>query len=158
MSVVLARVDERLIHGQVALAWLKKYPIDLVIVVDDESAKDALKTMLLKMAVSGTVGCEVTTLEKAKDLIETNQDKRIFLCAKSPSIYVELLKQGISIEDVNIGGIYAKDNRKQYYNTVFLTDDEVKDVIALGEFDTKVEYRMVPNDNEIDIVNELKKR
>ena len=158
MSVVLARVDERLIHGQVALAWLKKYPSDLVIVVDDESAKDALKTMLLKMAVSGTVGCEVTTLEKAKDLIETNQDKRIFLCAKSPSIYVELLKQGISIEDVNIGGIYAKDNRKQYYNTVFLTDYEVKDVIALGEFDTKVEYRMVPNDNEIDIVNELKKR
>ena len=45
MSVVLARVDERLIHGQVALAWLKKYTIDLVIVVDDESAKDALKTM-----------------------------------------------------------------------------------------------------------------
>lgn len=40
MGVVLARVDERLIHGQVATAWLKSYLVDVIIVVDDESAND----------------------------------------------------------------------------------------------------------------------
>lgn len=156
MPVILARVDERLIHGQVALAWLKQYPVDMAIVVDDDSAKDALKTMLLKMAVSGTVACEVTTVESAKDIIDNNMDKRIFLCAKSPVVFVELLKKGVQIEDVNIGGMYAKDGRKQFYNTVFLTDEEVGQIIELENYQTKVEYRMVPNDKEIDIIKELK--
>ena len=158
MPVILARVDERLIHGQVALAWLKKYPVDMVIVVDDESANDQLKTMLLKMAVSGAVKCEVVTLENAKNLIEENISKRIFLCAKNPKIYGELLKSGIQIEDVNIGGMYAKDGREQYYNTIFLTDEEVESIIELENYQTKVEYRMVPNDNEVDIINELKNK
>ena len=77
MAVVLARVDERLIHGQVALSWLRTYPVNLVIAVDDESAKDPLKTMLLKMAVSGTVTCEVTTVSGTKELIEKNNNKQI---------------------------------------------------------------------------------
>lgn len=68
MAVVMARVDERLIHGQMATAWLKKYPAQVVIVVDDASANDSLQTMLLQMAVSGRMKCEVTTLTKAKEL------------------------------------------------------------------------------------------
>ena len=158
MSIVLARVDERLIHGQVALAWLRKYPVDMVIVIDDDSAKDQLKTMLLKMAVSGTVKCDVVSLENAKNIINDNIDKKIFLCAKSPSVFGELLKQDIKIDDINIGGMYAKDGRKQYYNTVFLTEDEVASIIELENYKTKVEYRMVPNDNEIDIIKELKNK
>lgn len=88
MPIILARVDERLIHGQVALAWLKKYPIDMVIVIDDESAKDQLKTMLLKMAVSGTVKCEVVSLENAKDLIEKITTREYFFVQKV-QLYME---------------------------------------------------------------------
>ena len=58
MGVILGRIDERLIHGQMALAWLRQYPAEVVIVVDDQSAKDPLQTMLLQMAVSGTVICK----------------------------------------------------------------------------------------------------
>lgn len=156
MAVVLARVDERLIHGQVALSWLRTYPVNLVIAVDDESAKDPLKTMLLKMAVSGTVACEVITVSGAKELIEKNNNKQIFLCTKNPSVYKELLKQNVEIPHINIGGIYAKEGRKQYYNTVFLTDEEAKELMELENYPTKVEYRMVPNDKEVDIIQELK--
>ena len=110
------------------------------------------------MAVSGTVKCEVVSLENAKDVIDKNINKRIFLCSKSPFIYGELIKQGVTIDDINIGGMYAKDGRKQYYNTVFLTDEELMSIIELENYETKVEYRMVPNDNEIDIIKELKNR
>lgn len=158
MSVILARVDERLIHGQVATAWLKSYPVKLVIVVDDESAKDPLQTMVLKMAVSGTVKCEVTTVDQAGALIEKNKEKKIFLCAKSPATYLALLKQGVEIPFINIGGMYAKEGRKEYYSTVYLTDEEVDTILELENYPVKVEYRMVPKSAEADIIKDLKSK
>ena len=157
MGVVLARVDERLIHGQVATAWLKSYLVDMIIVVDDESANDELQTMLLKMAASGTVQTEVCTIDGAVDIINENINKKIFLCAKSPLVYRELMDKGIKIPNINIGGIYAREERKQYYSTVFLTEEEKDIILSLETYDTKVEYRMVPNSNEIDIIEELKR-
>ncbi|MGI6510187.1 MAG: PTS system mannose/fructose/N-acetylgalactosamine-transporter subunit IIB [Erysipelotrichaceae bacterium] len=157
MGVVLARVDERLIHGQVATAWLKSYLVDVIIVVDDESANDELQTMLLKMAASGTVQTEVCTLKQAVEIINENINRKIFLCAKSPLVYRQLMDQGIKIPNINIGGIYAKEQRKQYYSTVFLTEEEKDIILSLETYDTKVEYRMVPNSNEIDIIKELKR-
>ena len=158
MSVIMARVDERLIHGQVALSWLRTYPVDVVIAIDNESAQDTLKTMLLKMAVSGTVTCEVCTVENAHEIIERYKHKKIFLCAKTPHVYKILLQSGEIIPQINIGGIYSKGNRKKYYGTVFLTDEERDEIISLEKLPTVVEYRMLPNDVEINIIEELKEK
>ena len=102
MGVILGRIDERLIHGQMALAWLRQYPAEVVIVVDDQSAKDPLQTMLLQMAVSGTVICEVVTVADAKAAIELNSSKKIFLCARTPEVYVRLLEMGVKIPQIRI--------------------------------------------------------
>ncbi len=159
MPVVMSRVDERLIHGQMALAWLKKYNVDCVIVIDDASAADQLQTMLLQMAVSGSIECLVTSEADAKDLIQSNMHKKLFLCAKLPGVFVRLLEQGVEIPHVNIGGIYNKPGRTQYFTTIFLDEPIKADILALERFpDTKVEYRVVPNDSEVDIIRELKKK
>lgn len=158
MSVVIARVDERLIHGQVATAWLKTYPAQVVIAVDDASAKDPLQIMLLQMAVSGRVKCEVCTLDKAKALVEKYEKYNIFLCAKTPKVFLEMLRQGVKIPQVNIGGIYAKEGRTQYYPTVFLDKESKEDILALEAFPCKVEYRTVPQNTEVDIIKELKNK
>ena len=156
MAVVFARVDERLIHGQVATAWLRKYPVNIVIVVDDESANNSLQKMLLEMAVSGTMKCVVTTGKDAKAVIEKYAKYKIFLCAKSPAVFLELLREGVEIPQINIGGIYAKEGRKQYYSTIFLDEQTKEDIIALGEYPCKVEHRTVPQSTEVDIVKELR--
>lgn len=158
MGIVMARVDERLIHGQMALAWLRQYKVDTVIVIDDESANDSLKTMLLQMAVSGTIECLVTTLSNVKSVIEENKNKDIFLITKLPKVYLELLKQEVEIPQINIGGIYSASGRKKYYTTIYLNEEIKDDILELEKFPTKVEYRMVPSDSEIDIINELKSK
>jgi mannose/fructose/N-acetylgalactosamine-specific phosphotransferase system component IIB len=158
MSVIIARVDERLIHGQVALSWLKAYDVDTVIVVDDESAHDSLKTMLLEMAVSGTVKCVVSDEADAPEKIQENSDGGIFLCAKDPAVFLRLLEKGIAIPEVNIGGIYDRPGRKRLYNTVFITSEQKEAILAMENYpDTKVEYRMVPQDFPEDIIADLKK-
>ena len=158
MGILMARVDERLIHGQVALSWLKTYDADIVIVIDNESANDEMKTMLLEMAVSGRLQCIVCTEEDAVQVITEHQNSSLFLCTKKPQIFSYLLDNGISIKDVNIGGIYNAEGRKQLYKTIFI-DDELKNaIIRIGEFpNVKVEYRMLPQDNPVDIIADLKK-
>lgn len=156
MAVIFARVDERLIHGQVATAWLRKYPANVVVVVDDESARDPFQTMLLEMAVSGTVKCVVTTLKDAKTVVSKYARSKVFLCAKQPAVFLEMLRQGVEIPQINIGGIYAREGRKQYYSTVFLDEQIKQDIISLGDYPCKVEFRTVPQNIEIDIVKELK--
>ena len=130
MAVIFARVDERLIHGQVATAWLRKYPAQAVVVVDDASANDPFQTRYAK--------------------------NKVFLCAASPAVLLGLLEQGVEIPQINIGGIYAKEGRKQYYSTVFLDEKLKEDIIRLGEYPCKVEHRTVPQNTEADIVKELK--
>lgn len=158
MPVVLARIDERLIHGQVAGAWLRRYPIDTVVVVDDVSAGDPMRQMLLEMAVSGSVKCVVTSVADAPAKLEKLARKNVFVVASSPAAVLSLLRAGVKIPDVNVGGIYAKEGRTQYFRTVFLTDQEKADVIALGDFDgVEVEQRTVPQDDKVDIVAALKR-
>ena len=65
----------------------------------------------------------------------------------------------MEIPHVNIGGIYNKPGRTQYFTTIFLDEPIKADILALERFpDTKVEYRVVPNDSEVDIIRELKKK
>lgn len=158
MGVILGRVDERLIHGQMALSWLRQYQVDAVVVIDDKSAADPLQSMLLQMAVSGMVQCVVTSLTDAKEKIQKLGSKKIFLCTKSPDIYVSLLEQGVEIPQINIGGIYSKEGRKQYYKTIFLDDKLKADLLKLEKYPVKVEYRIVPQDGEVDIIKELKEQ
>ena len=154
--IVMSRIDERLLHGQLVLAWLKYYPVDEAIVVDDESAHDPLKKMLLEMAVSGQVAVTVVDQEEALSAIEKAERKRVFLLAADPSVFLHLLEKGIVIPSINIGGIYGKPDRTQLYKTVFITDQIKKDIIALGQY-SKVEHRVVPNDTSIDIIADLQK-
>ncbi len=158
MSIVLARVDERLIHGQVALAWLREVDVDTVMVVDDESANDPLKKTLLEMAVSGRMKCLVKTTTDAVTYLEKHPSKKIFMCVKSPLVLENLMDNGVAIPKINIGGIYTREDRKQYFKTIFLTKEEKENLLRLETYPSEVFYQVVPRDDRIDILNELKKR
>ena len=157
MPIVMARVDERLIHGQMALAWLRTYNADCVIVIDDGSAHDAMKKMLLEMA-AGVIKCIVCDETAAKEKIEQNIGKKLFLCAGNPSVFLHLLQEGVAVPQINIGGIYDKPSRTKLYKTIFLDDKLKQDILSLEAFpNTKVEHRQVPRDFEVDIIADLKK-
>ncbi len=70
---------------------------------------------------------------------------------------MELLKKGVKIPEINIGGIYQKEGRTQVYKTVFVDEKIRNDILALEAYpDTKVSYRMVPQDPDEDIIAKLK--
>ncbi len=86
-NIVLTRVDNRLIHGQVATNWLKTYNANLCIVADDAVAEDSMQQTLLKLA-AGNMQIRFFTIQKTIDIIykASPSQKIAIICLLQPSI------------------------------------------------------------------------
>ena len=153
--ITLARVDERLIHGQVAYAWTKVYPSDAIIVVDEEAAKDQLQRSLLEMACPRNMKCFIADVTKSVELLRKYANKRLFLVTKHPKSYFEIMCQGIELKAINVGGIYFKEGREQITNTVFV-DQETRSILKeLHGRGVYLDGRTTPSDAELDLFTRL---
>ena len=74
MSIVLARIDDRLIHGQVMTSWLNYTGANKIIVIDDVTAKDSFLTMIIKTLVPANIVTQVTTVADSPAVIKGLQD------------------------------------------------------------------------------------
>jgi len=96
------RIDNRLIHGQVAVTWMRRINADAIAVANDDVAKDPIQKMALPLAARGT---EVLVLS-VDDLIQYVKDnpaKTLFVIAKFPTDALRILESGLEVEEVNVG-------------------------------------------------------
>ena len=153
--ITLSRIDERLIHGQVAYSWTLAYPSDAIIVVDGPSSKDDMQKMLLKMACPKNLKCFIADEEESIKILNKYPNKKFFLVAKHPKSFLYLFENGIEMKSINVGGIYFKEGRKQYTNTVYL-DEETKDVIIkIHDKGIYIDGRTTPSDAELDLFSKF---
>lgn len=137
-EVNLARVDERLIHGQVMVTLSKRNNVNSIFVVDDVVAKDKFMKSLYKSAGSRTgQKTVVMTLEKCKyywDEFEFKEYSSI-LIAKTVNTMYELVKYGIPMKEINIGGIAQKSPEKDILVTksVYLNKEDALKLKELNE-------------------------
>ena len=105
MEFCAIRIDERLIHGQVATAWTREVNASRIMIIDDEVVKDSVQKMALKSAVPMGIKLSIITLEKALANFSLNKydGQNVFLIVKDPKVLVNLKKA-----DVNLDEIYAE--------------------------------------------------
>lgn len=84
--ITMARVDDRLIHGQVAVKWSKELNISRIIVASDSIAKNAVQVAALKGAAPSGVKAAILTIEKAQNILNDprSKDMRILLVSNDP--------------------------------------------------------------------------
>lgn len=139
MGVVnLARVDERLIHGQVMMTLSQKSGVNSIFVVDEVVAKDPFMRDLYKNAGSRTgQKTIVVTPEKAKFYWDEYQfkDYNCILIAKTVKVMYELVKHGVPMKELNIGGIAQKDPNKDLLVTksVYINKEDVDRLVEMKE-------------------------
>lgn len=139
MSVVnLARVDERLIHGQVMMTLSQKSGVNSIFVVDEVVAKDKFMRELYKNAGSRTgQKTIVVTPEKAKFYWDEYnfKDYNCILIAKTVSVMYDLVKHGVPMKELNIGGIAQKDPEKDLLVTksVYLNQADAQKLKEMNE-------------------------
>ncbi|WP_315110023.1 PTS sugar transporter subunit IIB [Clostridium intestinale] len=139
MGVInLARVDERLIHGQVMMTLSQKSGVNSIFVVDEVVANDKFMRELYKNAGSRTgQKTIVITPEKAKFYWDEYQfkDYNCILLAKTVKVMYELVKHGVPMKELNIGGIAQKDANKDLLVTksVYINKEDVDRLVEMKE-------------------------
>lgn len=151
-NIVLARIDDRLIHGQVMTAWVQHTKGNEIEIVDDEVAGDSFLKMVTTSIAPENVEVRVDTLIDAEKYLAGKDDgRRVMILAKTPQVFKELLDAGIKIEKLNVGGMGSKGGRSKLFRNISASDDErdtFRNIVAMG---VHVDVQVIPSDNETDI-------
>lgn len=158
MEIVNVRVDDRLIHGQVAAVWSLTTKATRIMVVDDLVVKDVVNKEALKMACPSQCKLSILTVEKAAaNLCAGKYDgERVFIVAKGPGTIRRLYEAGFHMDQVNVGNMGGKQNTRMLKKAVSVTEEDVEDFLYLDGKGVKVTAQMVPSDEALDFVELLK--
>jgi PTS system mannose-specific IIB component len=96
------RIDNRLIHGQVAVGWQKYINAKAIIICNDKVAADPIQKMALPLAARGSKVL-VYTLDETLKYEKDHPDESIFVIAKFPQDALNILKSGVKVETLNVG-------------------------------------------------------
>ena len=147
MSVVLFRVDERLIHGQVVVGWGSRLHPNRIVVVDDELAGSPWEQELYTMGVPPNVDAGFTTVEEAAERLPGWQAsaEKVVVLTRDIRTMNRLAASGLMRgEEVNIGGIHHGPGRSRVLRYIFLSDEDREGLMELSGRGARVVARDVP--------------
>jgi len=151
--ILLVRVDERLIHGQVVVAWGSILePTDYVVVDDAIAASDWEPDLVLAGVPDDTRGEVVTVADAATAWDTWRQDaKRRIVLVQSVHTLVSLLDSGVAVGRANIGGLRRRPGRRQFLPYVQLDAAEIAACRRLCDAGVHLEGRDVPGTAPVDL-------
>jgi mannose/fructose/sorbose-specific phosphotransferase system IIB component len=162
MHIVLVRIDDRLIHGQIVEGWLKTIGVSHIVVISDEVAADKMQQILLSMAVPRNVKVTNYSVEEsAKKLIEPQlTTDRVMLLLSRPSDVLRLINYGVKLTSVNVGGMHYSQGKRQVLRNVSVDENDIKALREIAEHGVMLEGRVLPSDEMVNVVeiieNQLK--
>ncbi|EAR0345416.1 PTS mannose transporter subunit IIAB [Salmonella enterica] len=159
MIIGLARIDDRLIHGQVATRWTKETNVSRIIVVSDEVAADTVrKTLLTQVAPPGVTAHVV---DVAKMIRVYNNPKyageRVMLLFTNPTDVERIVEGGVKVTSVNIGGMAYRQGKTQVNNAVSVDEKDIEAFKKLNERSIELEVRKVSTDPKLKMMDLIAK-
>lgn len=157
IKYVLARVDTRLLHGQVATTWTKQTKPDRIIVVSDNVARDDLRKRLIMEAAPPGVKAHVVPVDK---MIKVAADPRFgatkaMLLFETPQDALRAVEGGVDLKELNIGSMAHKQGKIAVSKAVSLDNDDIKTFEKLKEKGIVFDVRKVPGDSRENMDNML---
>ena len=156
-NVVLARIDERLIHGQVATQWLKLIGANTIVVVDEKIPTDNFMTMILQAVCPRDCKLHLLTPTDAAKYLEGDPGtERIFLVTKGPEAMLKMIECGAQFKEIILGNMGGSPERKSFNRNVSASDAEVQCFKNIIEKGVPINQQMVPSDAKVDISSFIK--
>lgn len=158
MKIVLARIDDRLIHGQVATIWTKVTGCERIIVCDDDVAADTIRATLLKQVAPPGIKASVVDVDKAIRVYKNPkyENDKCLLLFTNPASVLRMVEGGVDIQSINVGGMSFKEGKRQINNAVSVDDADVEAFKALANKGIEIEYRKVASDKRVNLMDILK--
>ena len=145
-NILLTRIDNRLIHGQVVTQWNAVVGANLILVANDGVAKSDVRQQLMDMAAPAGVAMRYFSLQKTIDVIhQASFDQLIFLVVDNPADVLTLVRGGVPIKKVNVGNMHRAEGRRQVAASVAVDDADVAAFKELRDLGIELEVQRVPS-------------
>ena len=156
--IILYRVDDRLVHGQVVEGWVPLLHAEELAVVSDEIAADEMLRTIMRFATPEGVDLKVMTVAEAIAYLpgaETSE-RKVLLLLPGLAEAVTLTEKGIRIPSLNIGGMhYSAGKNLSIGKAIFLNDQDCAALKVLSAAGIAIEGRGVPSDTPLNLMEAI---
>lgn len=160
MNVLLNRIDERMIHGQILAAWVRKYSVELLVVLDDALAGDPFTKSVFTMAMPKGVSAVFMPVREGvcwmREHLGDPQRAIVLFCKLSG--FDDAFQLGYAPRELNIGSMIAGPNRKKLTRDVYATKEEVRIMKRLISAGTAIYIQVVGAEARIDVAELLREQ
>ncbi|MFT8312675.1 MAG: PTS sugar transporter subunit IIB [Clostridium sp.] len=157
MSIQLARIDQRLIHGLVVTQWASATKATRLMVIDDDVSKD--EGMKASMRLSKPAGVSMSIIDTNKAINNFNNHnydtQRVFIVVKEPETLRKLIDAGVELPKVNVGIMFFLEEKEKISKFVAITEKEKEDLQYIIDKGVPVNLQYVPTDTEQNFVDVL---
>ncbi|MDY0269807.1 PTS system mannose/fructose/N-acetylgalactosamine-transporter subunit IIB [Trichloromonas sp.] len=152
MSIVLARIDNRLIHGQVLESWVPHVHADCLLVANDGVAGNPMRKILMAAAVPKGLGVFIETLAGAADLFAGGRliDRKVLLLVATSEDALALYRLGVAYDKLNLGNLHGGENRRRVSCTIAFAPEDFINLGHLEAAGVQVVAQCIPADRERD--------
>lgn len=159
MNLVLARIDNRLIHGQVLESWVPSIQANCIIVANDEVAQSAMQRILMEAAVPKGIRVVVDTIDAVARMFKTDElgNVRVMLLFATAADARRAVETGVPLKKLNLGNMHAGSGKMQCSCTIFLDPEDVVDLQNIEDFGVVVTSQCIPSDREMEWSKMLRK-
>ena len=157
-NIVNTRIDERLIHGQVAGIWSTSLSTQRIIVANDEAATDPLQKSSLRMAAPSSMRLSVLGVEAAAKNIQSGKygKQRLFLLFKNPKDVLRFIEAQGPIKTVNVGNMSYKEGAREVTKSIQVLPEEEQIFETIASKGVTVTAQLVPNDPVVYFMKKLR--
>ena len=151
-NILLARIDNRLVHGQIVCLWAGAVGANLIVVADDETAENEIETSVMKMAAS-SLGYDTRffTIQKTIDIIDqASDDQHILLICQTPKDLRRVIEGGVKIKEVDIGNLYYDEGEEKLTDKVSVSKEDMKDLNYIKKHVDEIYIQDTPNSPRVE--------
>ena len=155
MSVVMARIDNRLLHGIIVTQWAPVSGATRVMVIDDKVAGDEVLKSTMRMARPAGMAVSIISEQTAlKNFAAGKYDReKVFVIAKEPETMLRLVESGVELPSLVVGGSLVKEDGIQLTQRAYASAENVQSYKALIARGVKVTAQFVPADKPVSVAD-----
>lgn len=152
-NINLLRIDNRLVHGQVGVVWVSSVRSNLIVVIDDEVAKDTLQQQLMSLTADNSgVGIRFFGVEQAITTIpKASPSQKLFLVCRTPDVARKLVEANIGISTINVGNMHFEEGKRALSEKVFVNEQDYDDLLFIKNQNVDITIQDLPTDRKKEI-------
>lgn len=155
-NLVLTRIDDRLIHGQVMTAWIKNKNAEQVVIIDDGVAQDDFMINVLENAVPDNIAIGIFSKEDGVTFFSDPLEAPTIILGKTPQVLEYMIDHGVNIQEIDLGGMGAKDDRERLYHTISTNKEENESFKRLIDKGVDAFIQIMPQNDKVSLKSLLK--